>query len=620
MRFESGTVFAGYTVVSRLGRGGMATVYLVREPGIERLVALKVLPEHLVDDAQFGARFEHEARLIGGLDHPNIIPLYRYGITDDVPWMALRYVDGGDFAARLAVRPLPVAEGLALLRPIASALDYAHRKGVIHRDLKPQNILLTGDGAAYLADFGVAKMLEGSKGLKTATGGVIGTPAYMAPEQARGQQLGAYTDVYALAVVCCQWLTGSLPFDADTPQAILMKHVLDPLPEDVFRSLSPGVAAVIVGGLAKRPEDRIQSATGFMSQLEHALALPTTHVVALGAAQPTRVTPSPLQAVAAPTAMGSRWRKIAIVFLLLAACLGVYAYWRWALQPVTELVATKPVAAPDHTGTAPDTRQTQEPVSATTPATPIARKESNENAAAALVPAKPPESMPAALIVKSDTTCRLEINGRNEGELQADKARTFNVDPGEQLIQCRAIDSPHATAQLTKAVAAAGQAVVVLELAKKPGENPKNESARPVEESPEKLLSDAGFVDLGKGLLKDTRTGLQWTQSDNGADIGWNDARKFCAGRGGDWRLPSVDELLAIYASNVPTPRVCAVHGALSYTCKTSVLFHLTSTAFWSGTALGAGKSWDVLLFSGLRDAVPVEFAQDVRALCVRGP
>jgi serine/threonine protein kinase len=620
MRFESGTVFAGYTVVSRLGRGGMATVYLVREPGIERLVALKVLPEHLVDDAQFGARFEHEARLIGGLDHPNIIPLYRYGITDDVPWMALRYVDGGDFAARLAARPLPVAEGLALLRQIASALDYAHRKGVIHRDLKPQNILLTGDGAAYLADFGVAKMLEGSKGLKTATGGVIGTPAYMAPEQARGQQLGAYTDVYALAVVCCQWLTGNLPFDADTPQAILMKHVLDPLPEDVFRTLSPGVAAVIAGGLAKRPEDRIQSATGFISQLERALALPATHLVAPDAAQPTRITPSPLQAVAAPTPAGSRWRKLAIVTVLLAACLGAYGYWRWSLQPVTELAAAKPAAQSDHAVAEQDKGQTQEPVSAATTTKSSAQRQANENVVPAPVPAPPPESIPAALIVKSDTACRLQINGRNAGELQADKARTFNVDPGEQLIQCRAIDSPHATAQLTKTVAAAGQAVVVLALADKSSEKPKIELSSLVGESPEKVLSDAGFVDLGNGLLKDTRTGLQWAQSDNGADIGWNDARKFCAARGSDWRLPSVDELLAIYASNVPTPRVCAVHGALSYTCKTSVLFHLTSTAFWSGTALGAGKSWDVLLFSGLRDAVPVEFAQDIRALCVRGP
>lgn len=268
MRLQIGSSFADYTVESLLGRGGMATVYLVRETGINRLVALKLLPEQLTDDRQFAERFQQEAQVIGGLDHPNIIPLYRCGITDDMPWMALRYVEGGDMAARMTAQPLLMAEGLSILRGVAAALDYAHRKGVIHRDLKPHNILLTADGAPYLADFGIAKLFEGASKLKTATGGLLGTPAYMAPEQARGLKLGPYTDVYALAVICFQWLAGSLPFDADTPHAILIKHVMEPVPLDLLNLLPSAVAAVLERGLAKQPEDRFASASSLIAALE----------------------------------------------------------------------------------------------------------------------------------------------------------------------------------------------------------------------------------------------------------------------------------------------------------------------------------------------------------------
>ena len=355
MRFETGSVFAGYTVESRLGRGGMATVYLVRELGLNRWVALKVLPEQLVDDAQFSARFEQEAQVIAALDHPNIIPLYRYGITDDMPWMALRYVDDGDLGTRLSARPLAISDGLTILKGVAAALDYAHRKGVIHRDLKPQNILLTSDGAVYLADFGVAKMLEGSSSLKTSTGGILGTPAYMAPEQAQGMQLGPYTDVYALAVICFQWLTGNLPFDAHTPHAVLMKHVRDPVPAEALRMLSSQVADVLLRGLAKQPEQRIQAASTLIAELERALFTPATSLISavatpateqrqspqpasnqspieIAAPQPPAPTPLPptaLPSVAQSTpGFSSRWKITAVIVLVLIAGIGTDAFRR----------------------------------------------------------------------------------------------------------------------------------------------------------------------------------------------------------------------------------------------------------------------------------------------------
>ena len=375
MRFEAGALFAGYTVVSRLGRGGMATVYLVREPGIDRLVALKVLPEQLVDDAQFSARFEQEARLIGGLDHPNIIPLYRYGITDDVPWMALRYVAGGDFAARLTARPLPVPEGLAILRGVAAALDYAHRKGVIHRDLKPQNILLTGDGAVYLADFGVAKMLEGVGAANTSAGDVLGSPSYMAPEQAQGLRLGPYTDVYALAVICFQWLTGSLPFDADTPHAILLKHIQEPLPTNALSLLAPNVAAVLQRGLAKEPEQRFQASSALIAELEQALYSVSTLVLPMASSlslpanterqRGTAPTPSEPVAGAAAPASGSNARRYGIGLLLLTAGLLFigYNYQYGALKPPPGRQAQA------------DAKASNQPRKATTPSAPTAPEE-----------------------------------------------------------------------------------------------------------------------------------------------------------------------------------------------------------------------------------------------------
>jgi serine/threonine-protein kinase len=430
MRFEAGSQFAGYTVVSRLGRGGMATVYLVREPGIDRPVALKVLPEQLVDDAQFSARFEQEAKLIGSLDHPNIIPLYRYGITDDVPWMALRYVDGGDFATRLAARPLPVPEGLAMLRGVAGALDYAHRKGVIHRDLKPQNILLSGDGAVYLADFGVAKMLEGASSANTAAGEVLGSPPYMSPEQAQGLKLGPYTDVYAFAVICYQWLTGSLPFDADTPHAILIKHIMEPLPTDSLRLLSPSVAAVLERGLAKQPEQRFQSASALIAELEQALYSVATVAVGMQAQPMQPPTPLSQQASTKRSAMpapatdaraGNRsWLWIGASALVLAAAVAGTVYWRNAAPPPSNqqsVASSAPISPPPPTSVAKPAGPGLSPLVSTGPEPPATQGQPDASAAGSrpsldhppvpaalpstavarpLKPARPPES-PASM-------------------------------------------------------------------------------------------------------------------------------------------------------------------------------------------------------------------------------
>jgi hypothetical protein len=556
----------------------MATVYLVREPGIDRLVALKVLPEQLVDDAHFAARFEQEARVIGGLDHPNIIPLYRYGIADDVPWMALRYVDGGDLAGRLAGAPVSVPAGLAILRGVADALDYAHGKGVIHRDLKPQNILLTTTGAAYLADFGVAKLLEGTLRLKTATGNVMGTPAYMAPEQAKGQPLGPYTDVYALAVVCFQWLTGSLPFDADTPHAILMKHVLEPVPQEPLAMLSPSVAAVLERGLAKEPADRFQSATALVSQLEHALYSPATRPLPAKKEQQQQADLSMRAAPRNTTAVQARrpnpvWKALAAVALAWVLMMGGYAYWLEVMKPAAEERAAQQRATDEVTA-----RQAADAALAKRAADDAAAKKAEEKRdadkhAVEELPVNPPV-----------------IN------LTADAARRAQM---EKLAEERRVaDTAAATRTLGLSVKG---------ISSKPPAVTKGATQSP----------DTGFIDLGNGVLEDTKTGLEWTQSDNGSAITWNDAKGYCESKTGGWRLPNVDELAAIYSEGEKRGDTTQCAG---YTCKVSPLFHLSAYWHWSGTRVDESGSdaWYVGLGNGKRLQLHVNMYGGNQALCIR--
>ncbi len=198
-----------YRIVEPLGRGGMASVYRAYEPKLDRYVALKVLPREFLHDPTFAERFRREAQVVARLEHPNIIPIYAYDIeeNDGIPWMAMRLITSGSLAELIRRERLPLARSVAILRGVADALDYAHAKGVVHRDVKPQNVLLDEASRVYLADFGIAKMFEATGGL-TASGMITGTPQYMAPEQATGLKIGPPADVYALGIVAYEMFTG----------------------------------------------------------------------------------------------------------------------------------------------------------------------------------------------------------------------------------------------------------------------------------------------------------------------------------------------------------------------------------------------------------------------------
>lgn len=297
----TGRTLGGYRIVSPLGQGGMAHVYKGYQPALDRYVALKVLAPRFAADAAFYERFQREATAIARLRHSNIVQVYDFGTADNLTYMVMEYIAGPTLKQRIRElhnqgKLVPRREALAIVRDVAAALDYAHARGLVHRDVKPANILLRRaefderppddqsttclprstlealrEPYAVLTDFGVVKMLEGVQ--FTATGMTLGTPDYMSPEQAGGDEVTPASDIYALGVVAYEILVGQLPFSADTPLAVLLKHMSDapPAARTLKPDLSAAVEEVLNRVLAKSPRDRFETAGEFAAALEAAL-------------------------------------------------------------------------------------------------------------------------------------------------------------------------------------------------------------------------------------------------------------------------------------------------------------------------------------------------------------
>jgi tRNA A-37 threonylcarbamoyl transferase component Bud32 len=290
-----------YRIVEPLGRGGMATVYKAYEPKLDRYVALKVLPREFLHDPNFAQRFRQEAQVIARLEHPNIIPIYNYDIeeAEGIPWMAMRLIASGSLSDLLKRERPARARTVAILRGVAEALDFAHKNGIVHRDVKPQNVLLDEAARVYLADFGIAKMLESSGGL-TASGMITGTPQYMAPEQATGLKIGPPADVYALGIMAYEMLVGRVPFSADTPVAVLMKHVQEPLPLPAPDVVPEPMLRALLKAAAKKPEQRWPTAGAFVDALAAGLGVPASVPNDVASDQPTVEVPRTLPRPKAP--------------------------------------------------------------------------------------------------------------------------------------------------------------------------------------------------------------------------------------------------------------------------------------------------------------------------------
>jgi tRNA A-37 threonylcarbamoyl transferase component Bud32 len=278
----TGKQLGNYRVLAALGQGGMAKVYKGYQPLLDRYVAIKVLSPHFATDEEFRARFQREAAAIARLRQPNIVQVYDFGIEDQIHYMVMEYIAGDTLklrirAARAVGERLPPWEILAVLRGVAAALDYAHSRDIIHRDVKPANIMLRIEENSQdktftpvLTDFGVAKIMEGVQ--FTGTGMTIGTPDYMAPEQGSGGTVTCSADLYSLAVILYEMLAGELPFTADTPVAVLLKHISDTPPPIHLRvpDIPPALDKVLDRALAKKPQDRYPSGAALVQAVEQA--------------------------------------------------------------------------------------------------------------------------------------------------------------------------------------------------------------------------------------------------------------------------------------------------------------------------------------------------------------
>jgi len=354
----------GYDVKRTIGRGGMATVYLAIQQSLDREIVLKTLNTTHDEDGDFFERFLKEGRIIASLRHPHIVTIFDIGSADDILYISMEYVEGGDLRAKIENRLAPV-RGLDLVSKIGQALAYAHKKGIVHRDVKPANILFRGDGTPLLGDFGIAKDFNADNEL-TSTGTILGSPFYMSPEQAEGLPVDGRTDIYSLGVIFYEMLTGEKPYEGDSAIKVIMKHIQSPVPQlppelDQFQPLLDRL-------MAKDRDQRIGDAGELVTEVEElreevegkkGRGMMTLHSLKL---------PLSARARALRDASGGRSRTsraliLGVVTLLVLGGLGAFTIHRMS-QPTVIYRDPPPIAATSGGATATGT----EPGASVTPA------------------------------------------------------------------------------------------------------------------------------------------------------------------------------------------------------------------------------------------------------------
>jgi len=362
------TKFSRYEIKAELGRGGMATVYRAYDPSFDREVALKVLPRAFLHDQQFLDRFKREVKTVARLEHPAIVPVYDVGEEDGQPFFVMRYMTGGSLSDWIKRGKFSLQDTARIVERLAGALTYAHAKGIVHRDLKPDNILFDNNGDPFISDFGVAKLEEAAS---TLTGsGVVGTPAYMSPEQAQSDKTDSRSDIYGLGVIIFQMLIGKQPYEADTPMGVIVKHITEPVPEilDYDSDLSPEVDAIIKKAMAKNKEDRYATAIELAKALNLAAFGEEGAITAAAGTRPSR---------AFASSSGGRLGLIIGGVVLVLATAGGF-FFRNQLFPAEtvtpasiEIIIEITSTSPPPTATLPPPTATQELPTATATAVPI---------------------------------------------------------------------------------------------------------------------------------------------------------------------------------------------------------------------------------------------------------
>ncbi len=431
-----------YQLQGTIGQGGMATVYRAYDPNFRRDVAVKVLPPNLLSQADLRARFQREAETIAALEHPAIVPVYDFGEdpASQQPYIVMRLMTGGSLADKLRDGPLDLKETVRLYRQLAPALDRAHSRGVVHRDLKPGNVLFDDGGNAYIADFGLAKLTDSNTQLSAT--GMMGTPAYMSPEQARGdKEIGPASDIYALGAMLYHTLSGKLPYESDTAVGMALRHVSDPVPQlsQARPDLPRGCDSVIGIAMAKTPATRYDSASRLVSALETLTAggeatsfEPAMTLQPGGASEPpparrassSASAPAPIQPPPPPQTRSPLWWLLpaglsAVVLIAGIGVLGLAAYLLRGTTTPTPVAPPTPtvLAVAQATATTASVVATEPIVAAT--ATPPALATPTPS----LVPTEPPTApAPGATEVSSVDGMVLVYLGARSGFMGRDSA------------------------------------------------------------------------------------------------------------------------------------------------------------------------------------------------------
>jgi serine/threonine protein kinase len=309
MSFNPGEQVGAYRVIEQLGQGGMATVYKAYHPALDRYVALKVLHPAFLDDKNFQARFVREAKLVARLEHPNIVPIYDFAEHERRPYLVMKFIEGITLKARISQGSLGIEDVLRMVEAVGAALAYAHKRGILHRDVKPSNVILASDGQIYLADFGLARIAQSGEATLTSDM-VIGTPQYISPEQALGKKdLDEGTDIYSFGVMVYEMTVGRVPFSADTPFSIIHDHIYTPLPlpSTVNPSISADLERVLLKALAKERSDRYADVPALVDAFKQAWTGQTGSASTVISTSPDAVTipPTPTEAAQTPREQAS---------------------------------------------------------------------------------------------------------------------------------------------------------------------------------------------------------------------------------------------------------------------------------------------------------------------------
>jgi tRNA A-37 threonylcarbamoyl transferase component Bud32 len=335
------TIAGRYHILEVIGLGGAGTVYKALDARLQKVVALKMLSHHFTHDAEFKRRFQQEALVMAPLNHPNIVQVYDYGEADGLSYLVMEYIEGTSLEHFLSERkPLAVDYAIEIIRQVGKALSYAHRQGIIHRDLKPSNILISRDGRILLSDLGLA-IAPGGRTI-TDIGTIVGTPAYMSPEQAMGKPVDARSDIYSLGLILYQLLTGRLPFSTDSPGSMLYAHVHEsPPPLRWFNpAVPPLVEQAVLKALAKDPKQRYQTVDEFVAVLSLSVR---AMVPAPALTEKYSPSPPPYAAARPSYMVGCAWQLILVGFLGTVALVAVFGptLGNWVQsQPLLTLLAT----------------------------------------------------------------------------------------------------------------------------------------------------------------------------------------------------------------------------------------------------------------------------------------